>query len=197
MTEKEIKTYFSRNVRELRISKNLNQIQLGEKLHYTSKAISKWENGDVLPDIVTLSMIAEFFNITVDDLISNKNVIRKSNRKKNHLFITITSCLLSFFLAAIAFLVLSLCNVPYAWWAFIIALPVSATTLVVLATLWFKKWTKIISIIILVWASALLAMVIMHFESFWMLLIGAGILSIMTVIFFNIRFGHTKTSDEE
>lgn len=197
MTEIEIKTNFGKNVRDLRISKGLNQIQLGEKLHYTSKAVSKWENGDVLPDVVTLNMIAEFFNITVDDLISNKNVIHKSNRKKNHLFITISSALLSFFIAAITFWILSLTSVPNAWWSFIIALPVSATTLVVFSTLWFKKWTKIISIIILVWASALLAMVIMNFESFWMVLIGAGILSIMTVIFFNIRFGRTKNDDEE
>ena len=197
MTENEIKTNFGKNVRELRISKGLNQIQLGEKLHYTSKAISKWENGDVLPDIVTLNMVAEFFNITVDDLISTKNVIRKSNRKKNHLFIAISSGLLPFFIAAIAFWILSLNNITKSWWAFIIALPVSATTLVVLSTLWFKKWTKIISIIILVWASALLAMVIMNFTYFWMVLIGAGILSIMTVIFFNIRFGHTKNEDEE
>ena len=71
MTEETIKTNFARNVRDLRLSRGLNQIQLGEKIHYSSKAISKWENGDVLPDVVTLNMIADYFDITVDDLISD------------------------------------------------------------------------------------------------------------------------------
>ena len=72
MTENEIKHHFAKNVRELRISRGLNQIQLGEDLHYTSKAISKWENEDVLPDIVTLTMIAEYFNIKEGQFISFK-----------------------------------------------------------------------------------------------------------------------------
>ena len=62
MQENEIRANFARNVRELRLDRKLNQIQLGEKLSYTSKAVSKWENGDVMPDIVTLKMIADFFD---------------------------------------------------------------------------------------------------------------------------------------
>ena len=88
MQENEIRANFARNVRELRLDRKLNQIQLGEKLSYTSKAVSKWENGDVMPDIVTLKMIADFFDISVDALVSNKNVIRKSHRKRNRFFTT-------------------------------------------------------------------------------------------------------------
>ena len=91
MTENEIKTNFARNLRELRIDRNLNQIQLGEKIHYSSKAISKWENEDVLPDVVTLNMLAEFFDITVDDLISSKNAVRRSHRKQNRILVTASS----------------------------------------------------------------------------------------------------------
>lgn len=188
MTEIEIKHNFARNVRELRISRGLNQIQFGEKIHYTSKAISKWENEDVLPDIVTLEMIANFFDVKVDDLISSENAVKKSHKKKNHILITASSCLLSFFLAAIVFLILYLCKVNYAWRSFIVAIPCSAVTLIVLSSLWFNKIVRNIGIILTIWGAALVAMVFMNFEYFWVLLIIASILSIIAVIFFNIKF---------
>ncbi len=193
MTESEIKHNFARNVKELRTSIGLNQIQLGEKIHYSSKAISKWENEDVLPDIVTLNMIAEFFNITVDELISSKNAVKSSHREKNRVLITISSCLLPFFLAAIVFLVLSLCQVSYAWRSFIVALPVSAATLIVLSSLWFNKIIRNIGIIILIWTGSLVAITFMNFssDSQFIWLVG-GILSIIALIFFNIRFGSNK-----
>ena len=197
MTEIEIKHHFAKNVRELRISRGLNQIQLGEELHYTSKAISKWENEDVLPDIVTLQMIAEFFGITVDDLISDQDAVKKSHRKKNRILITASSCLLSFFLAAVTFLILYLCEVPYAWRSFIIAIPCSFITLIVLASLWFNKVTRNIGIIALIWSASLVAMVFMNFDYFWILIIAASILSIIAVIFFNIKFKHVEDKDEE
>ena len=198
MSEIEIKRNFAKNVRELRISRGLNQIQLGEELHYTSKAISKWENEDVLPDIVTLQMIAEFFNITVDDLISSEDAVKKSHKKRNHILITASSCLLSFFIAAIAFLILYLCNVEYAWRSFIVAIPCSAITFIVLAALWFNKFTRNIGIIFLIWACALTAIVFMNFNQYyWIILIAAGILSIIAVIFFNIKFKSVEEKNEE
>ena len=198
MSEIEIKRNFAKNVRELRISRGLNQIQLGEALHYTSKAISKWENEDVLPDIVTLQMIAEYFNVTVDDLISNQDAVKKSHKKKNRVLITASSCLLPFFIAAIVFLILYLCNVDKAWISFIVALPTSAATFIVLSALWFNKVARNIGIIILIWTSALVAMTFTNFNSYWWIIVlAAGILSIIAVIFFNIKFKSVEKKDEE
>ena len=197
MTEIEIKHNFARNVRELRISRGLNQIQLGEKIHYTSKAISKWENEDVLPDIVTLEMVASFFDVTVDDLISNKNVVRKSHKKRNHILITASSCLLSFFLAAIVFMILSLCKVPYAWRSFIIAIPCSTITLIVLSSIWYQKIVRNIGIILTIWGGALVAMTFTNFnEYWWIIVLAAGILSIIAVIFFNIKFKSVEKDEK-
>ena len=138
MLESEIKKNFSKNVRELRIDRKLNQIQLGEKLSYSSKAVSKWENGDVIPDIVTLKMIADFFDIGVDALISDRNVVRKSHKKEKRRLITLVSSLLAFFVAAIVFLILSLVHVDRAWLSFIIAIPTSAVVLIVFSSLWYN-----------------------------------------------------------
>lgn len=194
MTEIEIINHFSNNVRQLRISKNLSQIELGKALNYSSKAISKWENGDTLPDVITMNKIAEFFNITIDDLISNK-AIKISHKNRNRLLITIVSSLLPFFISAITFLILQLCNINNSWYSFIFALPVSAIVLIVFTSLWYKKIYIILSSIYLVISSALLAMILMNFYFWWIILIMSLILIILIIIFFNINFHSSKKTN--
>lgn len=63
---------FAIKLKELRLSKNITQKQLAEQIHVTKQAVSKWEQGKSLPDIVTIEMLAVFFNITVDALINNE-----------------------------------------------------------------------------------------------------------------------------
>ena len=192
MNEIEIKHNFAKNVRELRISRNLNQIQLGEKIHYTSKAISKWENEDVLPDIVTLNMLAVFFNVTVDDLISNKSAVRKSHKKMNRILITISSCLLSFVIASFMFLILYLNHVPNSYKAFLVAIPCSGITFITLSALWFKRYVLNIAVILTIWGLAIAIDSFMNFEYFWIFIIVAAILCVSSLFFFHIRFNSSK-----
>ena len=197
MTEETIKTNFAHNVRELRISRGLNQIQLGEKIHYSSKAISKWENGDVLPDIVTLNLIAEFFDIKVDDLISSTNVVRKSHKRRNRIYITASSCLLPFFIATIIFAFLVAFDFPCAWRAFITALPISSIILIVLSSIWFKKAIRNSAIVLTIVFIGLLILVFANFPSWWwIIVIASAVLSLIAIIFFNIKFGESKKSEE-
>lgn len=55
---------------ELRKEKNMTQQQLGDIIHYTDKAISKWERGFSFPnDPVTLEMLGEIFDVSVEELL--------------------------------------------------------------------------------------------------------------------------------
>lgn len=55
---------------DLRKEKNMTQQQLGEIIHYTDKAISKWERGLSFPNNpVTLEQLAEIFDVTVEELL--------------------------------------------------------------------------------------------------------------------------------
>ena len=56
----------------LRKTANMTQQELAEKLGYSDKSVSKWEQGNGLPDIRTLAQIASLFNVTVDDLIHER-----------------------------------------------------------------------------------------------------------------------------
>ena len=43
------------NIRELRKTHKLTQSDLAEKLNYSNKAISRWESGEIIPDVLTLN----------------------------------------------------------------------------------------------------------------------------------------------
>ncbi len=48
-------------IKKLRVSHNLNQVQLAEKLHVSKQTISNWENNNILPSIEMLIRISRFF----------------------------------------------------------------------------------------------------------------------------------------
>lgn len=51
----------------------LTQDQLAEKLGITAQAVSKWENDQSCPDITTLPMLAEIFEISTDELLGHNS----------------------------------------------------------------------------------------------------------------------------
>ena len=60
------------NIKRLRQNKGATQEQLGEVLGISSQAVSKWENGSALPDIMILPRIADYFGISIDELMGYK-----------------------------------------------------------------------------------------------------------------------------
>ena len=54
---------------ELRKSLSLSQDEFAEKLLITRQAVSRWENGETIPNTDTLKLIADTFNVSVDYLL--------------------------------------------------------------------------------------------------------------------------------
>ncbi len=69
-------------IQEKRKEKNITQQELAEKLNITDRAISKWENGNCMPDVGTMPELCEILNITINDLFSGEVVNMKNNEKK-------------------------------------------------------------------------------------------------------------------
>ena len=81
---------FNEKLQELRKQKGLTQEELGEKLYVSRTAISKWESGRGYPNIESLKCIAKFFDITVDELLSSRellNVAEEENKQKRGVLI--------------------------------------------------------------------------------------------------------------
>lgn len=68
-SENTIEKNIADNIKALRQQFGLKQSELGEKIAYSDKTVSKWENGSSVPDINALSAVADVFGLTVDDLI--------------------------------------------------------------------------------------------------------------------------------
>lgn len=65
----------------LRKEKDLTQEQLGEKLGVTNKTISRWENGNYMPDIEMLSLLAKEFDVSINELISGERLLLDDFKK--------------------------------------------------------------------------------------------------------------------
>lgn len=61
---------------ELRRKKNVTQDALAAELGVTAAAVSKWENGYTLPDILMLCALADYFEVTTDELLG-RNATKK------------------------------------------------------------------------------------------------------------------------
>ena len=58
-----------KNILELRKQRNIKQEELAAELGVTAAAVSKWENGYTLPDILMLCALADYFEVTTDELL--------------------------------------------------------------------------------------------------------------------------------
>ena len=57
-------------IRQLRTSAGMTQKELAEKLNVSFQAVSKWENGDALPDVGLLLDLCDALNTTADKLLN-------------------------------------------------------------------------------------------------------------------------------
>lgn len=63
---------FNENLKYLRKKEGLTQEQLAEKLNVSRQAVTKWESGQALPDIVNLKELAVLFGVTTDELLGDE-----------------------------------------------------------------------------------------------------------------------------
>ena len=69
-------------IKELRKEKRLTQEQLAEKLNVSGRTVSRWETGTNMPDISLLTELAEFFDVSIPEIIDGE---RKSENMKEEL----------------------------------------------------------------------------------------------------------------
>ena len=80
---------FNEKLQTLRKQKGLTQEELAEILFVSRTAVSKWESGRGYPSIDSLKAIAKFFSVTVDELLSNDEILtiaeEETKTKESHL----------------------------------------------------------------------------------------------------------------
>ena len=192
MDLEKLKRQIGTNIALQRKNAGLTQVGLAEKLNYSDKAVSKWERGDSMPDILTLVQLSELFEVSVDDLLSDPNALpgntgslekamsqvseKALKRKANKNVILALSSTLVWFIALLFFVVISSFGIPCSWIAFIYAIPINAIVLLSLRSAWRDfRWNRVL-ISVIVW-STLLALYLsfllfLHFQMWKLFLLG-------------------------
>ena len=166
MDLEKLKERIGSNIAVQRKKAGLTQAGLAEKLNYSDKAISKWERGESMPDILTLLQLSELFSISVNDLLADPNELpgnpgklekamsqvseKALKRKANKRVILGLSSTLVWFVALLVFVLVSSFDLPYSWIAFFYAIPVNAIVLLSLRSAWRDyRWNRaLISVIV-------------------------------------------------
>ena len=149
----ELKLVTASNIINERTKAGMTQAELGAKLNYSDKSVSKWERGEAIPDAYVLSEMAELFGVTVDYLLSShdgweppKEEQPEEEAPKYSVDIIIAITILGIWTMSLtAFVVLWLLGTL--WWpVFAVALTVSLLTYMVLLCV-FKR-TKYLQFVI-------------------------------------------------
>lgn len=73
----------SEKISELRKARSLTQEKLGEQLGVTSQAVSRWEKGETMPDIMLLPQLCQILGISIDALLEMPLEVKKDNLMKD------------------------------------------------------------------------------------------------------------------
>ena len=192
MDAEKLKDYVGANIAAYRKRAGLTQAMLAQKLNYSDKAVSKWERGESVPDVVTLASLAEFLGITVNDLLSDPNalpehtgavqqamgrVVEKTlKRKADKRVIQSLSSLLVWSVALLLYVIFSTLDVEKSWLAFFYAIPADAIVLLSLRSAWKDfRWNRALISAIL-WGALLslyvTLLVLANFNAWRILLLG-------------------------
>lgn len=150
----DLREVISKNIITLRKQKGMTQLDLAKKINYSDKAVSRWEKGEVLPDIETLQSLSKIFGVPLSYMIESHQETELVKRKptRNELIVQALAICIIWLFIVVFFVYINLIYEYSFWQAFVWGVPASA-----LLTLWSnKKWgnntLKVVLQSIFVWS---------------------------------------------
>ncbi len=179
MDSEKLKLQIGNNIASFRKQCVMTQAELAEKLNYSDKAVSKWERGESVPDVMTLAQIAELFGVGIDAIVGSTAVVPSvkeetsaPKRRVNKNVIQMLVSILVWFVALFVYVVLSSMDLPKSWIGFVYAVPVNAIVLLCLRSAWRKYSLNFLLVSLIVWGglvSLYLSMLIFTRFNIWKL----------------------------
>lgn len=68
-------------LRELRKEKSITQEQLAQALGVSNRSVSRWENGNTLPDFDLLLELAKYYQVGVDEILNGERTEKNMDQK--------------------------------------------------------------------------------------------------------------------
>lgn len=177
----------AKNIAYLRKENGLSQYDLGEKLDFSDKTVSKWERAESMPDVDSLYALSELFGVTVDYFFHEDSKDTRRYLKEPKSLFTRRLLILILFCTAVLFISLIIFLYGYIrdweiknkmWIAFVWSAPVYS----IITAIFFHKlrmWLgEMISLSLLLWTllTSIYLTLLLVGQEFWMLfLIGIPI----------------------
>ena len=139
MTSNDLKLIFASNLIRLRQSAGMTQAELGEKINYSDKTISKWERGEAIPDAFVLTQLSAIFSVSVDSLLAEDGGAAFSAPAKvsyNPIYIALTCVAGIFTLCLLEFVLVWMIVDKFHWSVLFAALPLSLIALLIMNSVW-------------------------------------------------------------
>ena len=194
----------SKNIIQLRKTLHLTQAEFAEKLNYSDKAVSKWERGESIPDIVVLKQIADIAGVTVDFLLEEEHEtvvipVVDPHQNRNHLIITLLSCSVVWLIASILFVTLGLHqkDTQSLWIIFVYAVPVTMVVLLVFNSLWGYPKLNFLIITILVWSILFSVYISLLSYKIWLIFIIGIPAQLIILLWSGFKFNHYQKKSKD
>lgn len=164
--EKDYAKIIANNLVKLRKQADLTQLEVAEKLNYTDKSVSKWEQGAITPSIETLCDLANLYGTNLETLLSENLKTSQQNQKEKNLNKAAITCLaisIVWMVACIAYVASKISFGPDLWIMFLWAVPISCVVALIFNSIWGNAKVGYIIISVLIW-TLLLAVYIQLLE---------------------------------
>lgn len=203
MTMEELKLVVASRLIKLRQQAGMTQAELGEKLNYSDKTVSKWERGESIPDAFVLLRLADIYDTTVDallgedapwqDPVERQKAEERANAPTfSSKVVTLVALMGIWTMAVLMFVIFWLATDLLLWQIFACAVPISLITLLVLNSVWNKgrhNMLIVMALVACVVALVYLFLLSVHPWQLFLILIPAEILVFLC---FRIRSGLMK-----
>ena len=164
-----IKEIVRENLVMLRKEHKLTQIELSQKIGYSDKAISRWETGEVTPDVETLNALAELYGIPISTLFEKYTperpaVVEARLQIAQKIAVTLLGIVCIWFFAIIGYSRLGMFFHGKNWLVFIWAIPLSFAVCIYFNEKWGKRLFTLVFSSALCWT--LLVAIYLQFVEF-------------------------------
>ena len=152
----EINAKIAQNLAFYRKRAGLTQAGLAEKINYSDKSVSKWEQGNGIPDVYILLQLAKLYKVSLNELVGESVPEYKQKAQPTtgiKLLIMLLSSGIVWLLATCMFVALRLGNPngTASWLVFLYAVLANAIVLLVYACIWHYRFVNFLCVSTIVW----------------------------------------------
>ena len=194
----DLKVVFASNLIALRASAGMTQAELGEKISYSDKSISKWERAEALPDVAVVKNLADLFGVSVDFMLESHGEWKpehvETTRSFDEKMVTGVAFMAIWTLAALLFVIFWIFGYTF-WVIFLCAAPISLITALVLNSIWNEGRYNMLIVLAIVFAVFAVIYFFLRKYTPWQLVFVLVPAELLVLLSFQIRKGRPPESE--